>query len=387
MITSIIFYLILLQPHNFSSQLLLNNVAHSLIPTIKSHIPKNHPFRPKTTQLKSAPASSETKPKIKKRRKSSIPIVACSSSIELHRAVDMYLKPDDTIIELGAQLSDVSAHICRKIRSSGHAVLVDIKRDKVSNSRCVGRNVDAFVENIANPAECSEESFTDVVDHYLEIDQLDQWRKILTLSPTNTNTFYNYNAMVLDVGTMTGNDLSMTALTIAQEFLGFQKYNNIDETRMPRVVLIKSKTLSTLARRLIHSQRLFDGTVLLPPKQDMIMQQQEQKQEHEPYIIASVGVEEYRRTIPFIVDKEDEILEVGCHFGRTTSMLHKKASCIGVDISDKIIRHAKKQYADVPFAVADAWRTLDLVKVKQELGTSDSKAFGYDLIYADIGKE
>lgn len=122
----------------------------------------------------------------------------------------------------------------------------------------------------------------------------------------------------------------------------------------------------------------------------MVMQLREQKQEHEPYIIASVGVEEYRRTIPFIVEKQDEVLEVGCHFGRTTYILHEKAKfCIGVDIGPKIIKHAKKNYETIPFAVADAWRTLDLLKIKHQLmepsSSSPVLAWGYDVIYADIG--
>ena len=56
-----------------------------------------------TTQLQSIKSSK------------SIPIVACSSTVELQRAISFYLKPNDVVLELGSQLNDVSSLICDKI--------------------------------------------------------------------------------------------------------------------------------------------------------------------------------------------------------------------------------------------------------------------------------
>jgi len=74
------------------------------------------------------------------------------------------------------------------------------------------------------------------------------------------------------------------------------------------------------------------------------------------------------------------------HYGSTTTMLHDAVKvdedgfCVGVDIGEKIIATAKKRYPHVLFAVADAWDTLKLLKLKPP-GTS----LGYDAVYADIG--
>jgi hypothetical protein len=229
---------------------------------------------------------------------------------------------------------------------------------------------------------------------FVELDQFDQWRNVV-VSSIQQEQSSNFDALILDVGTMIGNDLHLTALSLANEFLKLIALKNEESSkneegnsiRMPRVVLIKSKSLSSLARRLVHTQRLLDGTKSLPS----ILE----RSQH-PYIIASVGVEEYRRTIPHVVREGDELLEVGCHFGRTTSILHHAAAqttmpsedkdsggfCIGVDIGPKIIQNAQKQYPDIPFAVCDAWRTLELLKLKKKLSSS---SLGYDIVYADIG--
>ena len=71
------------------------------------------------------------------------------------------------------------------------------------------------------------------------------------------------------------------------------------------------------------------------------------------------------------------------HYGSSTTILHnvvKDGFCVGVDIGEKIIAAAKKRYPDVQFEVADAWDTLQLLKLKPP-GTS----LGYDVVYADIG--
>ena len=78
---------------------------------------------------------------------------------------------------------------------------------------------------------------------------------------------------------------------------------------------------------------------------------------------------------------------MGCHFGRSTHLLNEAAAtsqveggyCIGVDIGPKIIKNAQSQYPSITFAVADAWKTLDLLKLRKD------GVMGYDIVYADIG--
>jgi hypothetical protein len=249
-----------------------------------------------------------------------------------------------------------------------------------------------------------------------------------------------FDAVFINVGAMIGNDLHLTALSMAMEFLKHSSHMS-----PPRVVIINSRSLSSLARRLLHGQQGSMGTI--PPPISIT-------RSCEPYLIATVGVQEYRHTIPLVVQHGDELLEVGCHSGITTALLHKHATattatapattsaatvsaaaatgtgtaavprleqqqpsndttingsistiatttalsttgttaagfCIGVDIGPRIIQSAKKQYPHIPFAVGDAWKTLQLLQLKHTLvpssSSSSSSGLGYDAVYADIG--
>jgi SAM-dependent methyltransferase len=286
---------------------------------------------------------------------SQTPIITCTSANEVKGAISIFCRPKDVVLEFGSELSDVSLHLCNTIGPGGKAFLVDKKRS-VSNSGNV-RSVDIFLKN-----EELDSSFADRFE-YIELDNLSEqcWREKLFCETTNS-----HDILILSVAHIVGNDLYMTTLTLASEMMRYSQ---------PRAIIIKSKTLYALSRRLVHSQRLFDNTTTLPA--DM-------KRGPEPYLIAGVKVEEYRKTIPFIVRKEDSILEVGCHFGRTTHLLNEEGRyCIGVDIGPKIIANAKKQYPGIDFAVGDAWRTLALLKLRSTF--TQEVDLGYDLVYADIG--
>jgi hypothetical protein len=182
-------------------------------------------------------------------------------------------------------------------------------------------------------------------------------------------------------------------------------------------------------------------------------------------VIAAVGVDEYRETIPFVVRKGDAVLEVGCHFGTTTVDLHAAArcdpsnddagadtkagasasadtigtadtaverttadstsgslgggaggdagagggGCVGVDIGRSIIAGARLRYPHVPFAVADAWHTAELARLRALIHSptrlpleaqstaaadaapvSEAAAAGlegrrFDVVYVDVG--
>jgi len=318
------------------------------------------------------------------------PIIACSSPAEVQRAISFYLKPNDCVLELGAQLSDTSRHLCRTVGEGGKVVMVDVKRKEATTGRSSFRDTTCFIKADQNSSTrtsnddtytnndndsdsaCDDESFIDRVQ-YEELEQFDQWRSLAHRGQEKRK----YQAMILDVGTMIGNDLYLSALSLANEFIA-----NHQESP-PRVIIVKSRTLSNLARRIIHSQRLLDGSAILPNDNDM-------ERTDEPIVVPCVGVTDYRRTIPFLVKPGDDVIEVGCHFGRTTTLLHDAVNadsgngfCVGVDIGSKIITNAKKQYPHVMFEVVDAWKTLDLLKVKVKNGNDNF--LGYDVVYADIG--
>lgn len=350
--------------------------------------------------LSSVAAKSNSK-RLNPRREQQIPIIACSSTTELQRAISFYIHPNDRVLEFGAQLSDASLKLCKTIGPGGQAVLVDVKRSDTKSGRSSTRDTTPFIQQEPSDNDRGDngnDSFIDTVS-FVELDQFDQWRSVL-FRENGLATNSTFNAMILDLSAMTGNDLPLTSLTLSDQ-LAAHIQNGMGQSSNSsalRVILIKSKSLSKLAKRLVHAQRLLDGSIVLALRD----------RSHEPCIIASVGVDEYRRTIPYTVQKGESVLEVGCHFGRTTRILHDAAirisdqdreelgytgirthgGCIGVDIGPKIIASAKKQYPEIPFAVGDAWRTLDLIKMKDKLlpvGKKNLSSLGYDVVYADIG--
>lgn len=274
-------------------------------------------------------------------------LIACASSIELMRAFSFFCQPGDLVLELGAQFSDASQTLCATTGPSGKALLVDIARSDAKSGRSTARNVDSFrsMEGV----------------EIMELSSLDDWKNdIFSSAPPK------FDIVSIDLGHMIGNDLYLSTLSLASEILSMTT---------PRVVILKSQSLSSLARRLVPAQHILEGhTVLDTDSSDAT------KKNTEPYILASVGVEEYRRLIPFTVKKEDTVLEVGCHFGRSTKILDEAAAgAYGVDIGPKIIKNAQSQYPDISFAVADAWKTIDLLKLRTD------GVLGFDVVYADIG--
>ena len=119
-------------------------------------------------------------------------------------------------------------------------------------------------------------------------------------------------------------------------------------------------------------------------------------------VICAVGVSDYRSTIPFVARKGDHILEIGCHFGKTTDLLAKQvcgngredgdgndttssSSVLGIDIGKKCIDRARKLYCsssnqnnkntNLRFEVMDAWDTGSLLRECPDL----------NVIFVDVG--
>lgn len=297
--------------------------------------------------------------------------ITCGSTNELAEAVTKFVRPGDAVAELGSQLRDVSTAICDTLDGSGSAVLVDVVRKFPKNTKAEHR-----IRAMRRPGD--DASFYPEIATFVEIPQLDAWRSAFLDSACGTEAPPSFDVLVLDVNAIVGNDLEWTALSIYREFKAI--------FASCRVVLIKSVTLNQWAARLVHGQRWIDKAGI---RNDM----------HSPHVIATVGVQEYRKTIPFTVKPGDSVLEVGCHFGTSTIVLNEAAVkgddddntngyCIGVDVGPKIIKGAKRRYPDVFFAVGDAWRTASLLRIQQEcnmLQGRESTRLGFDVIYVDVG--
>jgi trans-aconitate methyltransferase len=90
--------------------------------------------------------------------------------------------------------------------------------------------------------------------------------------------------------------------------------------------------------------------------------------------IATRDVAEYRATIPDVVQSGDTVLEIGCEWGTTTTLLAQRAAVIGTDLSPKCIERARTMHPEIRFEVLDAFN----VPAAMKLGAHYSK------IYIDV---
>lgn len=73
-------------------------------------------------------------------------------------------------------------------------------------------------------------------------------------------------------------------------------------------------------------------------------------------IVATRGVREYRATIPTVVGSRDVLLETGCEWGTTTTLLAQHArQVVGTDISPDCIDRARKLRPELDLRVLDAY--------------------------------
>lgn len=361
--------------------------------------------------------------------------ITCSSSNELAQAISDMVLPDDYVAELGSQLRDVSTTICKSLDKNrgGRATLVDIVRKfpksietRVPRTKAMRRPNDKTDFAFLEQKNCNDSENSNDVATFHEIDSLSEWRKAFFFSNDSncfgTTSQRNYDVLVLDVSSIVGNDLEWTSLSIIQEFVALNQ-------NYCKLVIVKSMTLNSYATNLMHGQEwnskisAMRTTISSSTAAEEKEEQDEDKtaskendksryrddkhnrrHSHQniiPNIIATVGVKEYRSTIPYSVCPGDAVLEVGCHLGTSTKLLHdyctsspslilnttaaaneskqsknkdllekkesklKKGYCIGVDVGTKIIKGAQQRHRDVHFAVGNAYHTANLLRIQQ----------------------
>lgn len=316
--------------------------------------------------------TSNTLPEKKRgKRKNSLKWVACSSTKEVTRAIEKYVQEGDMVAELGSQLRDSSIALCEAIGPSGQAILVDIER-KFPNEKKGQKRTSAMRR------QGDEEGFYTDRTKFVETKEFEYWRDALFFQGRDSHR-PQYNVLVVDVSTVAGNDLDLTCISLIREFIALNHGSGEDENEC-RAVIVKSGSLHNLARRLYHAQKVMDGTQSIRHDNKQVS------------IIGTVGVEEYRRTIPYVVRKGDICVEVGCHFGTSTILIDDAAKaeessggCLGVDVGPHIIKSAKEKFPDCNFEVVDGFKTGALARMKEKHFNHHPSNSIYDVVYVDIG--
>ena len=91
--------------------------------------------------------------------------------------------------------------------------------------------------------------------------------------------------------------------------------------------------------------------------------------------IGTRKVKEYRESIPVWVNENDVVLEIGCEWGTTTTIIAQYCKeVIGTDISPECIERARGKYPELHFEVLDGFD----VRAALDLGKQFTK------IYIDI---
>lgn len=97
--------------------------------------------------------------------------------------------------------------------------------------------------------------------------------------------------------------------------------------------------------------------------------------------IGTRNVKEYRETISVCVNKNDLVLEIGCEWGTTTTILAQYCKeVIGTDVSSDCIKRAREMYPNLHFEVLDGFdarAALDFGKAFTKIYIDISGMSGY----------
>jgi trans-aconitate methyltransferase len=95
--------------------------------------------------------------------------------------------------------------------------------------------------------------------------------------------------------------------------------------------------------------------------------------------VATRGVQEYRATIPSLVTKNDVVLELGCEWGTTTTLLARRCRhVVGTDVSRECIARARLTHPALHFEVLDAFDVRAALDLGSRFGLTFTKIY-FDL--------
>lgn len=292
------------------------------------------------------------------------PALVTAGNLEIYRkAAVALLGPADCVLEVGCQLGSTTALLASK---AACVVGVDINKDMDGKGRVHTSVADAGLpDNI----------MFDIADPH----DLLRIQKICNTHVENSPV----TVLLVDAYDVIGNDLPLELLALCRQ---------LSRVLAPSLhtILVRSKSLGQLQSQLSTARNIIGSEDLRPPRNG------------KPHIVAAFGVYEYRLAAEQLLQPGWRVLEIGCHFGTSTDLLHAATSktggsCVGVDISPDIIKSAKRKFPEVAFDVCDAWDILGLQRVvRRHLGRSHAAREdqivddepvpdGPDMILLDVG--
>lgn len=278
------------------------------------------------------------------------PLLVAAATPQEYQGATRAVGSGEKVLELGCALSDITKALVERVGPAGWVVGGDTPRKTHRSVGCKSHfrsgetlaGVKHFVE-IESPYDCLAPPLRDE----------------LGAGPT---------CAFLDLGIMTGNDLLLDTLALVR-----QLQRVYHETL--RLVVVKSPALCAHAGSYASSAQLCQNK--------MARQAWEVDIERRPglRVLGAIEVAQYREAIPLVVRPGDKALEIGCHLGTTTRLLHDAVRAgpgglaIGVDVGTGNIKSARKAHKDIRFEVADGY----------DVGGLRALGVDFDVIFVDIG--
>lgn len=292
------------------------------------------------------------------------------ASREFRACMPNVIKHTDTVLEVGSQLASVTSIISQ---SCGRVIAVDIHRKPPSAHMKSGQFYRQHSDPLANGLRNVKFTQVDVSDVH----------DVTCCCAEN-----DVDVIVVDAHVFFGHDLTFEVLSLLTALCNLLR---------PRVCIVKSAALTKLSTQLrpypASAGGGFPGTPLAK----------------EVTVLAAEWVHDYREAALSALEQLGSAatmaLEIGCHVGATTALLHEKLTttssagahdpaasatasgwcgCVGVDVSASITERAKKLHPEVPFHVADAFDVQSLRRACPE-AIGSPYDFQPQVILIDVG--
>jgi protein-L-isoaspartate O-methyltransferase len=301
-------------------------------------------------------------------------VIACVSSAEVRHLAPYLLARGDRVVEIGSSLGAVTAALRDLVGAGGGggggAVLAFDKARKMARG---GRHADAF----RNTSEMPGVEFSELAGSCTAADICASVLQHL-VAPASSSSFSGgvqaVKAIFLDTSSLSGLDLFLDFVQLVRLIAAL-----LGPVTGARYIVVKSKVLRQCSRRYFGATRLCQKgaapALLGRFRRELALASSERHmkagwRDPGPIVLGTRRVHEYRQAAVLCVRPGDDVLEIGCHCGKTTALLMESQVgarlAIGVDIGPKIVKEAQKRYPHCKFRTADAWDTRTLLELANE---------------------
>jgi hypothetical protein len=314
-----------------------------------------------------------------RKRENTATVVCAPNEREFTKTVGYFITKADTVLELGCKRGQVTRAL---LGAAGSVVGVDICR---KDDEAIDKNIEG-ADNVAN-LECLRTGIAG-------------WQ-----SELQKRGLDGFTVVYVDLTVATGNDLLFDGIALVQQLIQTFRstlrtvvvkskrlnahacsFRNAEPARMLKDPWASDKVRTHDCAQLAHActARLRVARYPNPPTRHSLKPARPpaatpQRDQSRLKVMCAVGVNQYRSTTSML-RAGDQVLEIGCHFGITTKLLHDHVSAtggraLGVDIGKQALVESRRRYPDCEFEEGSAWDTARLMALCP----------GLNAIYIDIG--